>query len=246
LIYTAPQTLPGMEVRPDQLTVLLVTQRELSLGLRMGMTRLLSRLGESARYYPAPPWADRKRHEVYGPDSEETKSLLARVSAINVPGVRVSIENAENGPNDPAMGLPALPGSMTKVNLPTGRVVLTVTPEGAPRLKKAISELKAPGLLCLHAELDPEADACLVWKAGGTGPMAISKPGATGRRVAGNYLLLVGGQAANSMKGVEDGFCFLLTSKDWERVREALSSGQALTLPGNDATPALVVKGFTR
>jgi hypothetical protein len=80
LIYTAPQSLPGIEVRPDQLTVLLVTQRELSLGRRLGMTRLLSRLGESVRYYPAPPWADRKRQEVFGPDGEENKgSALNRV-----------------------------------------------------------------------------------------------------------------------------------------------------------------------
>ena len=245
LIYTAPQSLPGLEVRPDQLTVLLVTQRELSLGLRLGMTRLLSRLGESVRYYPVPPWADRRRHEVFGPDSEETKSMLARVPGFDVPGMRVRIEDEDAASKDSEKVLPAPPGSLMKVNLPTGRVVLTVTSKAAPGLKKALSALNGQEVLCLHTELDPEADSCLVWKAGSTIPMAISKPGATGRHVTGNYLLLVGSQTTNAMKGVEDGFSFLLTSKDWERIREALSSGQALTLPGNDAMPALVIKGPT-
>jgi hypothetical protein len=59
-------------------------------------------------------------------------------------------------------------------------------------------------------------------------------------------VFLKSNQPTNSMKGLEDGFSFLLTSKDWERIREALSSGQALTLPGNGAMPALVIKASTR
>jgi len=238
LIYTTPQPLQGIEITADHLAVILVTERELKLGLSLGMTRLLSRLGEATRYYPVPPWADRKRPEVYAPDTEELKSLLAKMPGITVPGVRVRIDNEGKASSDSKRVAPP-PGGGMMVKIPSGRVVLTVTPQAAPRLKKAISESKTPDLLCLHTEVDPEADSCFVWKAGEAKPMVISKPGSTAERVAGNYLLLLGGQTSNEMKGIEDGFSFLLTSKDWLRIREALASGQAFTLPGNGSMPAL-------
>lgn len=240
LIYTAPQPLQDIEVTADHLAVILVTERELKLGLSLGMTRLFSRLGEASRYYPVPPWADRNRPEVYAPDTEELKSLLAKMPGITIPGVRVRIDNEGKALNDSKKVAPP-PGGGMMVKLPSGRVLLTVTPQAAPRLKKAISESKTPDMLCLHAEMDSDADACLVWKAGESKPMAISKPGSLGERVAGNYLLLLGGQASNEMKGIEDGFSFLLTPKDWTRIREALSSGQSITLPGNDSMPTLVL-----
>ena len=240
LIYTAPQPLPGIQVSADQLAVLLVTERELKLALRLGTTRLLSRLGESTRYYPVPPWADRHRQEVYGPDTEEFKSLLAKMPGITVPGVRVRIEDEQKAAGSVRKVAPP-PGGGMMVTLPSGRVVLTVTSQAAPSLKKALSELKTPDMLCLHTEMDPEADSCLVWKAGESTPTAISKPGSLGEHVAGNYLLLVGGQTSNEMKGIEDGFSFLLTSKDWASIREALASGHPFTLPGNGSMPTLVI-----
>lgn len=56
------------------------------------------------------------------------------------------------------------------------------------------------------------------------------------RRIPATFL------ATDAMKGVEDGFSYLLTKQDFERVQAALASGQPLTLPGTNGMPALVIQ----
>jgi hypothetical protein len=207
----------------------------------LGSPRIEPRLRDAFRYYPTPPWADRTRREVLESDGEEAKSLLARVPGLSLPGVRVRIED-EIDPAMAASGPQAAPGHDRMLNLPSGQIVLTVTPEATTGLRNAASAHMGSGVLCLHAELDPEADTCLVWKPGSPAPRAISKPDGTGRRVAGTFLILVGEQTSDAMKMVEDGFSFLLTRQDFERVRTALAEGRDLTLPHTGAMPALIVR----
>jgi len=139
LLYAAPQPIPGLEISPDHLMVLLATERELKLALSLGETRFLSRLGHATRYYPVPPWADRKRPEVYGPEAEERKSLLGKVHCTAVPGVKVRLENRKTASIE-TQKKTAPPGSGMMVSLPTGRLLLTVSPRGAQSLKKAASD----------------------------------------------------------------------------------------------------------
>jgi hypothetical protein len=51
-----------------------VTREEAEAVIEYGHARILGRLGQSVRYFPTPPWADRRRAPVVGAD--EKRSIL--------------------------------------------------------------------------------------------------------------------------------------------------------------------------
>jgi hypothetical protein len=112
-----------------------------------------------------------------------------------------------------------------------GRVVLTMTRSAARGFVQRLPTLGQDISLGVLVDLDPEADSIFVWEAE-HGTSAISRPGTTGRRVAGNFLLIVNASDNDGANVVEDGFGLLLRKETWARVHEAFREGRPVEVPG--------------
>ena len=93
-------------------------------------------------------------------------------------------------------------------------------------MQKFLAQVPPSTPLALRTQIDPRANACLVWPAPNTtDSLAITPPNSDGSRKTGAFVLFVPEQSSNSIRPVEDGFAFFLTDSDWKKVREALQFG---------------------
>lgn len=199
--YIPAQPLPGVEIPPFAIGAILVTDEEVTALQELGVTRLMSRLGKLARYYPCPPWSDPQRP---GLEFSKQPTALAQVARMRPPGCHV-YQTGE-------------------------RVVLALAKGTGDQAASCLATLPAKAAVALLTELDERADGCLVWEPGQTEREAISPPGSTGQRICGCFLMLVSGQAEEKVTILEDGFAALLTTASWQALLNALRKEQGLLI----------------
>jgi len=213
VLYTPGQSIDGVETPSSFLTAIILSDPELEVALQFGSVRMMSLLGKHYRFFPTAPWLDRRRDPIVSPDVMNS-SILTNVAGYRLFGACVRMDT----PPD-------------RVGQVGGRVVLTLTRSAARSL---VNDLKALGpdiSLGVLVDLDPEASSILVWEPE-HGTSAISQPGATGDRFAGNFLLIVNVSDNDGANLVEDGFGLFLRQETWARVRRALEEGRPLEVPG--------------
>lgn len=204
LAYIHPQPLQGVPVPKPAIAAILVTEDEVSAVQEFGITRLMSRLGDVSHYYPCPPWSDRSRP---GLSFERTRqeSVLARVARFHAPGVRIVREGH--------------------------RVVLRVALQARESLQRHLKQAPKKAPLALLTEIDPSANACLVWDPDQPGgPKAITPPDSDGSRLCGCFALFVPAQEEDEIRLFEDGISLLVTTRSWTAVRKALMKERTLTV----------------
>jgi hypothetical protein len=202
--YLPNHPLLALPAPPDALAVIGLVGLEMDVAKRFGATRVAARLGQAARQYPFPTWAERGRACLVSPDSLE-QTILNGVSVLSIPGATAVL--ADN------------------------RITLRLPPARAVMLRELLAQAPpnaAFGILC---ELDPSADALLVWQPGQRGPEAISPEGSRGARVGGCFVLFVGQQQADEGRVFEDGFALMVRDASNAAIRRALTSGTPLDLP---------------
>ncbi|CAA6827771.1 MAG: Unknown protein [uncultured Aureispira sp.] len=185
----------------DCLSLILLSLEEVQAIPSFGALRVLSMLGKQARYYPFPYWTDNHRANLLIGALKE--SLLTRVNRINLPeAVVTSVKNKH--------------------------IYLKIARQLSLDLSKQTFPSSVPiGIL---PSLAAEADACLTWSFEPNKPEAISLPDSKGSIISGCLLVLIGGQAQNSSRILEDGFALLLTTEEWERFWLAFKSKQVYQL----------------
>lgn len=211
MAYLRPLGIAGMEEPNSVLSCVLLTEDELEIARRFGLTRVLALLGYTFSHFPCPPWVDRGRNSCITDDMKAAmdQSILAKVPQFAIPGVRVQ-----------------LAGTTLSIKCPNG------LEEGLNELLQQIPE-EAP--LVVSGELDPDANALLVWQATmENGPSAITPPGSDGSKVCGCSVLFFPEQDESNAQVVEDSFLLSLATPDWLKMRKALMNGSEVKV----ATPA--------
>jgi hypothetical protein len=189
---------------PDALVAIALMGVEMDVVKQHGATRITAQLGRAARHYPFQAWSERGRPPVFSPAALE-ESILTRVPTLRLSGT-----------------------TAVKIG---DHITLRIPPAAAAKLRSALASAPPErpfGLLC---ELDPGADACLVWQPGQRGPKAISAPGSRGERVSGCFVVFAGEQDGDAGQVFEDGFAFMLRNASFTALRRALGSGAPLDLP---------------
>lgn len=203
MAYLRPLGIAGLEAPGSMLSCVLLTDDELEIARRYGLTRTLALLGYSFSHFPCPPWVDRDRKSVVTDQVKQDmeKGILAKVPNFAIPGVRVQLS-----------------GTTLSLKCPVG------LHEGLNELLKQIPE-EAP--LIVSTELDPDANALLVWQPTmENGPSAITPPGSDGSKVCGCSILIFPEQDESNAQVVEDSFLLSLATPDWLKLRKALMSGE--------------------
>ncbi|APR82809.1 Hypothetical protein A7982_08158 [Minicystis rosea] len=210
ILYTPPQLLDGVKATGPFLTGIFVTGPEQDAIDRFGHARFMALLGKRYRFYPTTPWLDRKRPELTRPE-KMASSVLAKAGRMQVGHAYVRRETTSGG---------------------GAKVVFTLQRKAGQRLTEAFGELGAAQIgMALYVDVDPEADALLLWEPGQMEAAGIAKPGATGARLAGGFLLLATGTEEDGAKPIEDGFGLLLTERTWAAVRAAIAEGRPIQVP---------------
>lgn len=211
MAYLRPLGIAGIEEPGSMLSCVLLTEDELQIARRFGLSRVLALLGYKFSHFPCPPWVDRHRTSVVTDEMKEhmDQSILSKVPQFAIPGVRVQ-----------------LAGTTLSIRCPVG------LNEGLSELFKQIPD-EAP--LTVSTELDPDANALLVWQATmENGPSAITPPGSDGSKVCGCSVLIFPEQEESNAQVVEDSFLLSLTTPDWIKLRSGLTSGEEVRI----VTPA--------
>jgi hypothetical protein len=226
LAYTTTETLPGVQLPPpDQaLLAILLTPEEATVVPTIGTYRVLSLLGQTQRYYPCPPWSDRRRPSVLSA-TDLQGSLLGGMSTLYVRGgsARTFLQS---------MAPAAQPGEDRLGTLSGRGILLRLPADQLPRLQEAFSKAPDEGAVALLLDPDPEANVRLVWRPEQKGVQTITPAASDGSCLTGGFLALVFGPSIqDSGRIVEDGFGVMLSTASWGRVREALLSGKPVRVP---------------
>jgi hypothetical protein len=214
IVYARAQPMEGVPLPAGALAMIPITAEELAVLKVGGHTRVLSALGKAYRHYPFPPWLDRRRGSVIGPQ-RTTGTILEQVPHLPVPG---------------------------SARMESGNVLLRLRPAATPLLARTLAGLPPNAGFALTLEVDPAADGCLTWEAGQTAPAAITPPGSRGERLSGCFVLLVPEQPADGAQLHEDGFGVFLTNASAAALRRALSAGAPLALPARGGSMGIVLE----
>jgi hypothetical protein len=194
---------------PNLLAAVLLTQEEVEAVKEFGCTRAMTLLARSQRWFPTPVWSDRQRSSVLSMKQMQ-QSILTKVARVHTRGVRVHSE--------------------------ASRIRLRVQTQAALHLLEFLEQLPAGGAAAFLTEVDPIANAALVWEPGQRQMQVITGPGSDASRMAGSFLLLLPGLKTNGGEAFEDGYVMRLTQPAWKKIREALRAKAPVTLDGNGKT----------
>lgn len=214
----------GVALPKGALSVLLLTSRETEVAAALGATRVLGRLGQRERFYPAPWWNDLARTSVVA-DGDLAASAWSRFSRQRAPGVRTQLVLAKpmgitRTADDP---LGSGHGSTE------GTLYLGVSAARASALADLLAQAPPGGTISLVIAPDETADSRLVW--GSSSRLeTIGGPGGAATITSG--LLLLGIDDPDRGAGVvEDGFVIILSRADRDALVAAIRTGAAYDAP---------------
>jgi hypothetical protein len=230
IIYTPPQQLEGVPVEDPSLTCVFLTAEELKVAQTFGRVRVMSMLGKRHRFFPTAPWIDRTRADIVTMNDMKD-SVLEKFTRITISAL-VTYQSARPVSRDAFPG----PGGMTdhRIRCEDQHVVVELVPGAAGNLREYLSQLAPEMAVALIANFDPNANAYLVWKPGDEEAHSISRGESMPMRIAGNFVAFAPGLDEDGGVLLEDGFFFKLTDESWQRVRQALMNGEALSLQTGD------------
>jgi hypothetical protein len=203
VVYTHALPLPEVPLpEAPALAAIALTRDELETAKAFGACRVLARLARFQRYFPCPPWADRRRRSLVSIGSmqptrlDDVARVLVRGSAVlEGPVVRIRLQSSASGPLQTALAARA----------------------------------PSPLPVALLLQMDAESDACLAWKPGLGAIETIAAVGG-GARVSGTFLLLEE-RTEDALDIVEDGFVLGMTQGSWKSLTEALAETRRLEGP---------------
>jgi hypothetical protein len=232
VVYIHPQQLEGVEVSYPLLAVILLTTEEFEVYKSFGLTRIMSHLGRAYVYYPCPPWSERSRASVISM-REMQGSILGRMPLLSVRGGGVSAYHEARPKSiqqSPQSGR-YLQQQIVHWSDNTAQITLRLLPQAGESLHRQLAQCPPDTVVAVQTELDPAANACLVWQAGQTNSFAITPPNSNGSCLGGCFIAFAPQQASNSAQILEDGFVILLTDASWIAVKAALESGSPIFVP---------------
>jgi hypothetical protein len=215
IVLAGPVPDSRVEVSGPNMNVLLITQDELEVAFHFGAPRVTNLLGQRERFFPYPPWVDRRRPSVCTPDQMKS-SPMAKVAQ------RAWIEG----------------GSAWQEQQEPQRVVLRLTLPAAQHVAKVLRGTEDNRLAFFP--LPPgDADARLVYTPLGHRPAAISNS-KTGMatRLAGVFIVLAASDDAAGAMVTEDGFSVFVPSSRWAEALTALETGHGFQVsPDKSSLP---------
>lgn len=209
ILYARPEHIPGVSPATPHLMAVLVTLEEGVLATKTSPARVLARLGHLYRYFPTAAWSERGRAPVEA-GVAETRSV-ARQAHVEA---RLSSRILKDAAGADGSG---------------GSLLLLVEPDDGPTLR-SLRSVPEDRTVSLFTTPGASSTAILTWSPGQQKLIAITAPGADGRRVDGAFIVFAPGAEEDGGAVAEDGFVMFLRPSTWQRVRAALADGRDLVI----------------
>lgn len=230
IVYSSPQFLGGIRVPGPFLTAIMLTGDEFQVARQYGAVRVTTLLGKKYRFFPCPPWADRRRPGVVTPKDMED-SILSKVhritvdgSVVYVAGKTVSIEAVGT-----TCGLPD-----QKVRFEDQLVRLEMPVGVHHRVEELLKEIPEDAPIAIVSNPDPMADALLYWSPESREAHSISAEDSRRQRIGGNFVLFVPDRDEDAVTVHEDGFAVMSRRTTWRSIRKSLVGGTSVRVPMKD------------
>lgn len=210
--FGAAQPIEGVALPEGALAGVLLTEGELAMAM-VSTDRVLSRLGQTSRWYPWPFWSDPARAAVYqvGDSDQSLLSKLPRANCRRTTAVLVG--------NDVTMLVDPGDAGALAARLASGQAVAVVT---------------GP---------DPSATGALVWFPGQREPLAATGSLAGDQRLSVRFVALVPvGDAVDTVRFQEDGFAVLLSPATLSALVDGLRGGTAVRLAASGEVYSVTVQ----
>jgi hypothetical protein len=199
--FAEPQPVADVPVPEDALAAVLLTEAELAMAMKSSLHRVLSRLGQAARFFPWPFWSDPARRSVYAAEDAD-RTLLALLPRVAVGGASATLSSSD--------------------------IILSIPTEAAGAVAQQLHRREA---ICILPSRDPEVAAALVWRPGQQEPAAIHAEPADGSRIAAAFVALVpSDEPGDRIRFQEDGFSVLLASETVRGVVRGLLARQEVVV----------------
>lgn len=189
---------------------LALTAREVGAIRHMGwgQLRVIARLGDWARWFPAPPWTDPERPEmVY--EAEEMTSMIARVN-------RAVLQHSDIYDDGPL-----------EHDVP---VKFCIAPGDRAVVRDTVSALREGQPIGYVGALGPEFEGLYMWRPGQESRHCIVGPDERATVRGGNFLIVSPAVEGEAKHAVEDGFAILLSPSNWARWVAAIEAEENLRL----------------
>jgi hypothetical protein len=214
----------GVPLPSGALTVVLLTSQETEVAAALGATRVLGRLGQHERFYPAPWWNDLARTSSVV-DGELAASAWAGFAQQRAPGVRAQLVLAA------PMGLTRTAEDPlgTGHGSAEGTLFVGVERARAAEFARLLAQARPGTGLALVIAPDATADSRLVW---GATARIETIGGPAGAATITSGLLLLGLDDQRRGGGiVEDGFVIILSGAERDALVAAIRAGTAYDAP---------------
>jgi hypothetical protein len=207
LLYLHPVPLAGVSLPSPALTVRFMSAEEYRVYMTFGAMRLMSGWANHFRYFPYPPWSEMPAPDIVSLQRFQS-SILNRSPRLHLPGSTVNMEGEE--------------------------IVLRLRPKAQESLARQVADIPPSQPVAFLPGLDPRADACLAWIPEQNQTTMNMTPASRLARVAGCFMLFIPEQQETSTRVFEDGLAMLLATDVWMKLREAMLSGQPITIPASE------------
>ena len=207
LLYLHPVPLAGIPLPSPALTVRLMSAEEYRVYMAFGAMRLMSSWANHHRYFPYPPWSEMPAPDIISLQRFQS-SILIKSPRLHVSGSTVNMEGEE--------------------------IVLRLQPKTQETLARQVADIPPSQPVAFLPDFDPRADACLAWIPEQNQTTMNMTPASRFARVAGCFMLFIPEQQETSTRIFEDGFAMLLATDVWVKLREAMFTGQPITVPASE------------
>lgn len=213
LAYAPYQVIPGVIFPRSALIALMISAEELQAIKAFGFTRVMALLGKKYRYYPCPPFSERKRSSLSFHESFEKSTLGKYFNRFFLKGVRTVMVN------DKAIVVRFVPGQGKKLS---------------DFLRQLPANSSGTTAFYFSTELDPGATGCFCWEPSQSEYQAIMPPAEDHSRLSGCFIAFIPVLGDDGVRLLEDGFVAPLTEASWLLVLDALEQEKNITIPSTN------------
>jgi len=208
LIYAPVTNLQGVPLPDDCIAVVPVTEDEITVYQTAGPSRLMTRLGRDAHFFPCPTWCDRDRSSAFnqGDITEMQEDPVFRSAKAQTYGLTAMQDNDQ--------------------------LSLRLTDKTSALLLELLDQLPTDSALRLALGIDPRADALLVWETKEQDSRSMIAPaGSSYHKIGITFLALLPGLKKNEILTGADGCALMMTAEDFNRFKSALVRKDQFVLP---------------
>jgi len=202
LLIVQGGNLPNVPGSENCLTLVGIFQDELDVADLAGPSRVMGALALQTRYYPCPVWCDRDRSSTFTP--AHLKQMKAEPTSQVFPY-----------------------HSDASVMTSQGRMSLRIRPQTGLELSADLAAQKA---LRLGLDVDPRANAFLIWTPDKEHLSAVNPHESDGSLLSGQYIVFLPEQKQDECRIYGDGYVVFLTDKSFQGLIAALKETRPFRL----------------